>query len=273
MELKQFLSQHGVAICLLNETHFKTDRALTFEHYVCKRTDRSIRGGGIAILVRRGTDHFAAPVSGLQNLENTSTHLIFSTRTVTLVAAYVPPIRPLIDSDLTESLSEGLHVLMVGYLNAKHMDWNFRLNTARGSLLRVYPNRNSCLIYGPYSPTTAYYAQYATLDVLDIVVVKDFVLSERLIVYIALSSDHLPILIDTTSRLSFQNLQDRPDYARKDRAALQVCLEDRILGNPVGNDEEAIDNCVEELTGGIQEPTAAYALKRGKCRPGLSFTP
>jgi hypothetical protein len=51
-------------------------------------------------------------------------------------------------------------------------------------------------MYGPDSPTTALYTHNATLDVLDIVV-KDFVLPVHLTVCAALSSDHLPILIDS----------------------------------------------------------------------------
>jgi hypothetical protein len=90
LELKQFLSEHGVDICLLNETHLKSDQALRFANYVCHRTDRPIRGGGTAILVRRGIDHYAVPVSGLQ-LEATAILLLCATRPVKLVAAaYLP---------------------------------------------------------------------------------------------------------------------------------------------------------------------------------------
>jgi endonuclease/exonuclease/phosphatase family metal-dependent hydrolase len=92
---------------------------------------------------------------------------------------------------------------MSGDLNAKHTDWNSRLTTARGSLLRDYTNRNTCSIYGRDSPTTAPKTHNATPDVLDIVVVKDFVLPVHLTVGSALRSDHLPILIDTTCRSSF----------------------------------------------------------------------
>jgi hypothetical protein len=46
-----------------------------------------------------------------------------------------------------------------------------------------------------------------------------------------------------------------------DWAAFQACLEDRLQGSPVVNDE-AIDKCVEELTSGIQEATVASAPKR-----------
>jgi hypothetical protein len=209
-KLEQFLSEHGVDICLLNETHLEPGRALRFANYVCHRTDRPTRGGGTVILARRSTDHYAVPVSVLQHLEATAIHLVLATRSVKLVAAYLSPTRPLIESDMIECLSGGFPVSMAGDLNAKHTDWNSRLTTAKSSLLRDYANRNTCSIHRPDSPTTAPYTHNATPDVLNIVVAKDFVLPVYLTVCSPLSSDHLPILIDTTCRSSFQNLLDRP---------------------------------------------------------------
>jgi hypothetical protein len=181
---------------------------------------------------------------------------------VRLVEAYLSPTRLLIESDLSECLSGGFPVLMAGDLNAKHTDWNSSLPTVRGSFLRDYAIRNTCLTYGPDSQNTAPYTHNATTDVLDIVVVKDFVLPVNLTVCSALSSDHLPILIDITCCSSFQNLFDRPDFTRKDWAAYQDCLDDRHLGNPVVNDEKAINKCIEELTSPIREATAASAPRR-----------
>jgi hypothetical protein len=98
-------------------------------------------------------------------------------------------------------------------------------------------------------------------DVLDVLVVKGFVLTVCLTASSALSSDHLPILINITCRSSFQNLLDCRDVTRKDWAAFQACLDDRLPGNTVVNDVEAIDKCVEELTSAIQEATATSAPK------------
>jgi hypothetical protein len=158
----------------------------------------SFTNGG-AVLVHKGIDHYAVPVSGLQYLEATAIHLVLATRPVKLVSAYLALTRPLIVSDLTECLRGGIPVLMAGDLNAKHKDWNCTLTTDRGSLLRDYADRNSCLICGPDSPTTAPYLHNATSNVLDIVV-KDFVQPVHLTVCAELSSDHLPILIDTLCR-------------------------------------------------------------------------
>jgi hypothetical protein len=112
----------------------------------------------------------------VQHLEATAIHLVLASRPVKIVAAYLSPTRPLMDSDLTVCLSGGLHVLMSGYLNAKHTDWNSRLITIRGALLRDYADWNACLIYGPDSPTTDPCQLNTNSDVLDIVVVEDFVL-------------------------------------------------------------------------------------------------
>jgi hypothetical protein len=49
-------------------------------------------------------------------------HLVFATKPVKLVAAYLSPIGPLIESDLADCQSGGFHVLMAGDLNAKHTD-------------------------------------------------------------------------------------------------------------------------------------------------------
>jgi hypothetical protein len=154
---------------------------------------------------------------------------------------------------------------MAGDLNAKHTDWNSMLIVSRGSLLRDYADRNSCLIYKPDLPTTAPNTPNATPDVLDIVVVNVFVLPVHLTVCSALSSDHLPILIDISCRSSFQNLPDHPEFTRIDWVALQACVEVRPPGNPVMVDEEAIEKCTEELISAIQVATAESAPRLRTC--------
>ena len=59
---------------------------------------------------------------------------------------------------------------MAGDLKAKRVDWNSRLTKRRGKLLRDYTYRNSCLIFGPETPTTNLYIPSATPDILNIAV-------------------------------------------------------------------------------------------------------
>jgi hypothetical protein len=45
LELEEFLSEHIVDICLLNEMHVESGRALRFANYVCHQADRPTWGG------------------------------------------------------------------------------------------------------------------------------------------------------------------------------------------------------------------------------------
>ena len=64
-----------------------------------------------------------------------------------------------------------------------------------GEHLRDFADENSCLIFGPDTPTTNPYNPSATPDVLDIVITKDLPFPVYLTSCSALSSDNLPVLI------------------------------------------------------------------------------
>ena len=137
LELEHFLSQHGVDICLLRETFLIPDQAFRLANYFCHRTDRPTAWGVTAILVRRGIVQHSVLIPGLTHLEATAIQVTLALRPVKIVAVYLSPSRRLIGTDLTVCFG-GLPVLMAGDLNAKHVDWDSRLNTRRGKLLRVY---------------------------------------------------------------------------------------------------------------------------------------
>jgi hypothetical protein len=99
LELEYFLSQHGVRICLLTETHLIQGDVFRLANYVCHRTDRPTEGGGTPILVRRGIDHYAIPVLVLIQLKATAIHIMLATFPVKVFALYHPLSRPLIGSE------------------------------------------------------------------------------------------------------------------------------------------------------------------------------
>ena len=100
-------------------------------------------------MVRRGLVHHSVPMPGLSHLEATAIQVTLAGKPVLMLAAYLSPSRPLIGADVTACFGGGLPVLMAGALNTKHVDWNSRLNTRRGKILREYADGYSCLIYGP----------------------------------------------------------------------------------------------------------------------------
>ena len=151
--------------------------------------------------------------------------------------------------------------MMAGDLNAKHVDWNSWLSTRRGKFLRDYADGNSCLIFGRNTPTTNPYNPLSTPDVLDIVITKNLTSPVYLTSCSALSSDHLPVLIDTTCRSSFQHPPDRPDFRRTDWANFQTHFEDQTPFDPELHDGMAIDTCVENFSGAVLEALAASTPK------------
>ena len=89
-------------------------------------------GRGTAILVCRRVDHYAVPVQGLKHLEATAIQIMLGNKPVKILAVYLTPARPLIASDLS-----GLAAVFPSswrVTNAKHLNWNSRLNTARVTL-------------------------------------------------------------------------------------------------------------------------------------------
>jgi hypothetical protein len=59
---------------------------------------------------------------------------------VKILADYLPP--PLIGANLSACFCGGLPVLLAGDLNAERVEWNSRLSTGRGNLLRDYADDN-----------------------------------------------------------------------------------------------------------------------------------
>ena len=156
---------------------------------------------------------------------------------------------------------------MAGDLNAKHVEWNSRLITKRGSLLRDYADKNSCLIHGPSTPTTVPYYSSATPDVLDIAITKDLVFPVYLITCSALSSDHKPILIDTQYRLSFLTPPDRTDLRRTDWPKFQASLESVLPSNPHLSSGVAIDACQGAVKRHFESSDRFHSQVSPACRP------
>jgi len=144
------------------------------------------------------------------------------------------------------------------------VDLNSRQSTRRKKLLHDYADENSCLIFGPDTPTTNPYNPSATPDVLDIVI-KDLASQVYLTSCSALSSDHLPVTTDTMYRSSFLHPLDCPDFKCTDWANFKACLEDEIPINPELHNRVAIDTCVENLSGTVLKALAASTPKNQSC--------
>ena len=150
----------------------------------------------------------------------------------------------IIMSDLALCLRGGLPVLMVGDVNSKHVDWNFRLIILRNNLLRELADRVLLDLWAGFTHHCPVQS-FCHPDVLGIVLTKDSHTPVHLTACSALSSDHLPVLIDTGSRSSFLNL---PDFRRTDWSKFEAYVHSDNTFNPESADEANIDTCVGNLS-------------------------
>jgi hypothetical protein len=189
-------------------------------------------------------------------------------RPVKILAVYLSPSRPLIVADLTACFGGGLPVLMSGALNTKHAVLNWRITTRRGKLRRDYADGNSCPIFGPDTPNTNPYNPSVTPDVLDILLTQNLSFPVYLTSCSALSSDHLPVLIESACRSSFLQPPDRPDFRRTDWTNFQTHLQDQIPFDRDLLNGMAIDTCVENFSGaGLKSLEASTPKRRPRDDP------
>jgi len=181
-----------------------------------------------------------------------------------ILAAYLPPSRPMFVADLTACYGGGFPFLMAGDLNAKDDDWNSRQCTRWGKFLGDSADENSCLIFARDSQITRPNNLSATPAVSDIVITKNIPFLVYLTSCCALSSDNLPVLIGTACRSSFHHPTERPYLRRTDWANLQTHLQDLIPIDLELHNEMAIDTCVENFSGAVLKALVAYTAK---CRP------
>ena len=129
-------------------------------------------------------------------------------------------------------------------------------------VLREYADSNSCVNFGPESPTSNPNIPSATPDVLHIVITRDFQSPIGLTSCSALSSDHLPVIIDTGCRSSFHCPPDQPDVRRTDWGNFQAQLEAKIPLNPELLNSMDIEACVGSFSCAILEALVASTNKR-----------
>jgi hypothetical protein len=94
LELDNFLRQYRIDICLLTKTHLRIGEAFWMANYVGHRTDWLKEGGGTAILVCRGIDHYAVHVQGQKHLEATAIQVTLASKPVKILAVYLRPSWP-----------------------------------------------------------------------------------------------------------------------------------------------------------------------------------
>jgi hypothetical protein len=199
IELNHFLVQHGVDVCLLNETS-RSRKSLSVRK-LCLPPNRPIvegrrnsysgpSGYGASRCTCPGSE---APGGNCHRVE-VGWQTSKDSGCLSLILPTPDQVGPFRLLERRAPCPYG------GWPQRQACGLELSLTTARGKLLRDYIGRHSCLIHGPDSPTTVRYNLYANPDVLDIAVTKHRPTPVHLTACSAFSSDQLPVLIVTRCR-------------------------------------------------------------------------
>ncbi|GFW49126.1 RNA-directed DNA polymerase from mobile element jockey [Trichonephila clavipes] len=141
-EFRSFIADWNPDIVNLQETHLQPCHNFIFPDYNIYRTDRTFRGGGTAIMIKRSIPHHQIFITN-NSLETTAIQLIRQNdQPVTIVSAYRPPRKPFTEQDLHRIFRNQGYVLVAGDLNAKHASWSphTQQNTP-GNIIRRFCDR------------------------------------------------------------------------------------------------------------------------------------
>ncbi|GFY31966.1 nucleic-acid-binding protein from transposon X-element [Trichonephila clavipes] len=149
-EFRSFIADWNPDIVNLQETHLQPCHNFIFPDYNIYRTDRTFRGGGTAIMIKRSIPHHQIFITN-NSLETTAIQLIRQNdQPVTIVSAYRPPRKPFTEQDLHRIFRNQGYVLVAGDLNAKHASWSphTQQNTP-GNIIRRFCDRTGYSLAPP----------------------------------------------------------------------------------------------------------------------------
>lgn len=153
-ELQHFLQQHNIDIALISETHLNANKTVKVVNYNLYRNDRlNNTYGGTAIYVKKNIDHTKLPIPNLIQLESNGIEVYTKHGKIKIYAAYHSPKKTHLVQDLHTILSTNDSTIIAGDFNAKHSDWNSRVNNYNGIELQNYVNSHNVIAVGPTEPT------------------------------------------------------------------------------------------------------------------------
>ncbi|KAJ8917642.1 hypothetical protein NQ315_005089 [Exocentrus adspersus] len=191
--LQEFLTRLEIDVVALQETRLAENMSTKIPGYVVYRQDRNRRGGGVAVAIKRGIDHYMLQVPQLDTIEAVAVGIRTSRYgEVAVASCYHPPSRTILEQDIEALLTVGPRVIAIGDFNAKAQDWNSRqLNPSGAALRRFLENTVDVVAIGPVEPTFDGQGRFAP-DVLDIALLKAIPAETDITSHHEGSSDHNP---------------------------------------------------------------------------------
>ncbi|GFQ93255.1 putative RNA-directed DNA polymerase from transposon X-element [Trichonephila clavata] len=253
-EFREIITEWNPDIINLQETHIQACHHLSFPNYNIYRTDRTFRGGGTAILIKRNIPHHEVKITN-PSFELTAIQIVRpNSHPITVISAYRSPLKPILIQDLHSLFRNHDYVLVAGDLNAKHHSWNPHTHqNVAGHTIRRFCDSTGFPLNAPLEPTHFHNSLRNTIR--DLAICKGMTVTEVTSIP-ELSSDHNPVLFE----VSLDNFTSPAlsTYAFPNWFKFQNILSSTLPGNPKITNINEIGR--SDIPPSLCKPLAADAL-------------
>ncbi|GFR21263.1 hypothetical protein TNCT_84141 [Trichonephila clavata] len=154
--------------------------------------DRTFRGGGTAILIKRNIPHHKIKIV-IPSFETTAVNIErTNNQPITVISAYHSLRKPILVQDLYQLFRNQDYVLVADDLNAKHASWSpLAQQNVAGHTIRRFCDCTGFSLNAPLEPT--HFHKSLRNTIIDLATCKGMTVSEVTSIP-ELSSDHNPVL-------------------------------------------------------------------------------
>ena len=178
-------------VCLVTETGFRSGISIGHTQFKIYRNDRTnSRGGGVAVIVRKGLTHQLLPIVPTELIENIGIKICMNSDSINIYSCYFPG--GLMGND---GISRSNQYILGGDFNCRHQQWGCLRTNGWGNILaEKLITYNIDLIY-PADFTYILASPNRQGSTLDLFLTNVSGLLSHAQVINDLSSDHLPVKI------------------------------------------------------------------------------
>ncbi|UYV79464.1 hypothetical protein LAZ67_17002713 [Cordylochernes scorpioides] len=209
-EIMEIAEKQKIQIIALQETKLNEKYNLKYKNYNILRKDRNKEGGGLAFLIKNlYYENIAINIPNTSDLEAQGIKVYLSqNKTINIFNMYHPPNNKLID-DGTMAQFLTVNTIIVGDLNAKHQLWGCSMPNPRGKILSNIFDDNAFMCLNDGNPTHHSYS-YNTAQALDISFSSPDIFHKcKWQILKSIGSDHLPILIEISTKTKTSSIKEK----------------------------------------------------------------
>ncbi|UYV80352.1 hypothetical protein LAZ67_18002587, partial [Cordylochernes scorpioides] len=206
----EIAEKQKIQIIALQETKLNEKYNLKYKNYNILRKDRHKEGGGLAFLIKNlYYEDIAINIPNTSDLEAQGIKVYLNqNKTINIFNMYHPPNNKLIDDGtMAQFLTD--NTIIVGDLNAKHQLWGCSTPNPRGKILSNLFDDNAFMCLNDGNPTHHSYS-YNTAQALDISFSSPDIFHKcKWQILKSIGSDHLPILIEISTKTKTSSIKEK----------------------------------------------------------------